>query len=302
VNLFLTEKDYIGKARIDNVLRKGLPYQFLGYSVNFSAKDEDGVRWMERRSTGEVHHNIGLCTMQSFFESYLGIDPTKGIPLKAWLSFPDQKLLTIAKGSVFHDDLGIKKILRRFQYYPKDIWLYAMAAQWIKIHQEEPFVARASAIGDELGSRVIAARLVKELMELCFLMERKYSPYSKWLGTAFSELRISDELAPIFNRVLSSTCMKEREKWISKAYEIVARKHNSLRITDPLPTATSRFHNRPYLIIHGEVFSAQIRKQIRDRQIRELPLIGTVDQLLYSGDSLNPSQVRRLPLAAKQLR
>ena len=37
--------------------------------------------------------------------------------------------------------------------------------------------------GDELGSQVVAARLVREIMKLAFLMEKKYAPYSKWLGT-----------------------------------------------------------------------------------------------------------------------
>lgn len=35
------------------------------------------------------------------------------------------------------------------------------------------------------GSAVITARLARDLMRLCLLMDRRYPPYSKWLGTAF---------------------------------------------------------------------------------------------------------------------
>ena len=38
------------------------------------------------------------------------------------------------------------------------------------------------------GRRCIAARLARDLMRLCFLIERRYAPYSKWFGTAFAEL------------------------------------------------------------------------------------------------------------------
>ena len=63
-----------------------------------------------------------------------------------------------------------------------------LAAQWTWVAQEEAFVGRAVEVGDELGSRVMAARVVRELMRLCFLLERAYAPYSKWLGSAFARL------------------------------------------------------------------------------------------------------------------
>jgi hypothetical protein len=49
-------------------------------------------------------------------------------------------------------------------------------------------MARCGDVGDELGSRLVAARLIEELMRLCFLMEKQYWPYAKWFGTAFSKL------------------------------------------------------------------------------------------------------------------
>ena len=90
---------------------------------------------------------------------------------------------------VFHDGLDeLESVRRKFHYYPRDVWLYQLAAQWIKIFEDREFVSRCGDVGDELGSMIIAARQVKNLMRLCFLMERKYAPYTKWFGTAFSRL------------------------------------------------------------------------------------------------------------------
>jgi hypothetical protein len=130
-------------------------------------------------------------------------------------------------------------------------------------------MGRCGDVGDELGSKIIASRLVMHLMKLCFLMEKKYSPYSKWFGTAFTELPSSKKLIPIFNKVLTTQSWKERERHLSQAYTLVARLHNKLKITRTMETEASKFHSRPYLIIHAKNFSDEIRKLIVDREIRE---------------------------------
>ena len=78
-----------------------------------------------------------------------------------WLSFSEQKLLAFTSGRVFYDGLGeLEPVRRKFSYYPDDVWLYLPACQWKKIFDEEVFVGRAACVGDELGSMIIAARIV----------------------------------------------------------------------------------------------------------------------------------------------
>ena len=106
-----------------------------------------------------------------------------------WLLLPQQVLLEVVAGAVFHDDTGELTALRReLDWYPDDLWLWLIACQWQRISQEESFVGRTAQVGDELGSGIIAARLAHDVMRLCFLLERQYAPYSKWFGTAFSKL------------------------------------------------------------------------------------------------------------------
>ena len=192
--LFLNDDDLKTKSnRIDKVLRRNLPNSFLGYSTSFGKPDEIGVRIPKQSSSGKIEHYIMFYSIKSFFKEYLGIDPFQKITDSIWLTLPQQKLLSIVKGKIFHDGLGIKPIIRNFEYYPRDVWLFMLASQWSKISQKEAFVARTAVVGDELGSRIIASEIVKDLMGLCFLMERRYATYCKWFGKAFSELEIAKE-------------------------------------------------------------------------------------------------------------
>ena len=213
-----------------------------------------------------------------------------------WLTFPQHKLRTLTQGAVYHSGLGeLDAIRQRLHYYPRDVWLYLLACQWMRISQEEPFVGRAGDVGDDLGSRVIAARLVRDVMLLCFLMERVYAPYPKWFGTGFSKLTCAPELNTIFQPVFSAEHWRERQTMLGSVYNFVAEMHNALGLTDPLPTIPSSFHERPYVVIHGEVFAEALREKISDpevRRIAEKTWIGSIDQLSDSTDLRENTGVR----------
>src|SRR6185369_1804239 len=114
-----------------------------------------------------------------------------------WLGFPEQRLLAFTAGAVFDDGPGHLTGARdRLAYFPRAIWLYRIACQWRRIAEEQAFVGRAGQVGDDLGSRVVAGRLVRDVMRMGFLLERRYAPYAKWFGTAFARMPISEALSP----------------------------------------------------------------------------------------------------------
>ena len=64
--------------------------------------------------------------------------------------------------------------------------------------------------------------------------------------------------------------------------------HNSLGITEPLTTQVSRYHNRPFLVIHADRFVDAIRAEIESEEVLALPEhLGSVDQFI---DSTNASR------------
>ena len=296
--LFLTHHDYVRfENKLSQIFSDNLPYEFLGYSTNYSEPDVGGVRHPVKIGRGPVNHMIQIFGIKGFFEARLGFDPTKKIEVVDWLTVPQQRLLEVVRGEVYHDGLGkLREIQEKLKFYPRDVWLYLLAAQWSKISQEEAFVGRAGEAGDELGSRVVAARLVREIMKLAFLMERQYAPYAKWMGTAFGRLKIGRKLMPVLQDVLSTKTWKRREKKLAEAYSVVAKQHNALKITNPLPTNVTKYYGRPFLVIHGDAFASSIRAAIRDSRARHLtPNVGSVDQFIDNHDVLQQvSLVRRL--------
>ena len=202
-------------------------------------------------------------------------------------------MLTATSGKVFYDGLEeLNRIREQLAYYPHDIWLYLLSAQWRRIEQEEPFMGRCGDVGDELGSQVIAARLVRDVMKLCFLMERRYATYMKWFGTAFARLRCADELTPLLQHALRASGWKEREALFSLIYERLAEMHNALGITQPLETKVSPFYTRPYMVIHAERFAEAIRNVISDEEVKHIKvMIGGVDQFVDSTDVLSEPKI-----------
>jgi Domain of unknown function (DUF4037) len=285
VLLFLSENDYARlKDQIDEALSDKLPYEFMGYSTNYSEPEPNGVRHPVKIKRGRIHHMVNIYTVRSFFKARLGIDPHKEWSALDWLVLPQQRLLELTSGEVYHDGLGELKTMRtRLKYYPRDVWLYMLAAQWTRISQEEAFVGRAGHVGDELGSQIVAARLVREIIKLAFLMERRYAPYSKWLGTAFQRLRIAKTLTPLLRQVWLAKTWKTRDRSIAKAYSVMAQQHNALKITQPLATNISNYYSRPYSVIHGDRFAKAIKQAIKDPQIKRIKTdVGSIDQFTDS--------------------
>lgn len=289
--LFLTAPDY--KQHRDDIreaLSRNLPHRFRGYSTSFGEPDEIGVRLPSETESGPVNHMIHIETIESFFKWYLGCDPYKSLTAADWLSFSEHKLLAVTRGRVFYDGLGeLEEIRRKFHYYPRDVWLYQLAAQWIKMLEDREFISRCGHVGDELGSMVIAARQVNRLMRLCFLMERKYAPYTKWFGTAFLELECAAELGPIFRDVLMSSTWKERENNLARAYRVIARMHNALKITRPIVEDVQNYHGRPYLVFEPpDDLILDILASFTDEEVKAIKhSLGSVNQFVDSTNQLS---------------
>ncbi len=290
VDLFLGEADYEASGgAVRESLSRRLPHRFRGYSTSFTAPDaaDNGVRHLEARDAGPVSHGVEPMTVRGFFTNYLAFDIGREIEPADWLTFPEQKSRTLASGAIFHDDIGLEGVRRRFAYYPRDVWLYLLAAGWARVGQEEHLMGRAGMVGDEIGSALIGARLVRDLMRLCFLMERAYAPYPKWFGTAFDQLDCAAEISPHLRAALASATWRERESHLVPAYELVAAKHNALGLTEPLPERVRDFFGRPFRVIELHGFSKAILARITGGRVRRIAArrpIGSVDQFSDSTD------------------
>ena len=319
VILFL-EEDGFESARqsVHEALRQTLPVRFRGYSTHFSRPDprDHGVRVSQDVEKGPVDHLVSIDTITGFWARELGVDPFREPDAADWLTFPSQSLLSLTAGGVFHDDLGLERVRERFSRYPRDVWLYQLAAQWELVAEVEAFAGRASDVGDELGSRIVCAQIAERLVRLCFLMEARYAPYAKWLGTGFLHLACSARIGPSLESALSARTYAEREEHLVQAYVAMAGMHNALGITPPVEARTRTYsgwhalragvtelaaddprNTRPHQVLFSERFVEALRAAIRDPEVLALlPGIGSVSQFLAeSGRALqNRAFTRRL--------
>ena len=294
VQLFLAPEDVARHGdRIKAALSHRLPKTFHGYPTHFASTGEAGVGVMQEVD-GPVEHRVEITDPSTWFTTYVGFDPGAGVELTDWLATPTQRLAEVTGGAVFHDGLGYLRPGRaKLDWYPHDLWLYVLACQWQRISQEEAFVGRCGEVGDELGSAVVAARLVRDLMRLCLLMNRRYPPYSKWLGSAFARIPQAPDLTPHLTAALAATTWQTREQHLSRAYETVAALHNTLALTDPVDPATRPYYDRPFQVPQAGRFTTALTHRITDPTIRALPLIGAADQFVDNTDVLtHPNRTR----------
>jgi hypothetical protein len=289
LTLFLDEQDFASThAKLHDILANHLPFTCHGFPTNFSGPFNDGGQ-MELKESYPLHHMVTCTTPERFFRATLHINIHEEVTAADWLTFPHQRLRTIRAGQIYYDGLGSLETIRdQFHWYPKDLWLYLMASQWQRISQEAPFLGRTGIVGDELGSHLLADRLIIDLMNLAFLVEREYAPYWKWFGTAFQQLALAKTLTPIFEAVTQSRRWEDREHHLTRAYLELIRAHNDLKLTPPIQVEVRPFYQRPFLVPPTDEIIAALQAAITDPEVTTLPIgLGNINQISDNTDLLD---------------
>ena len=271
-------------AHVDAYLEETLPESFEGLPTRF-------------RTTWDAHrrHRVQVQDVASFVHSRTGVDLRDPLSTDDWLMLTGQAVLEVTAGPVFVDTDGALTASRAaLCWYPDEMWKYVVAADWARLAQELPFVGRTAEVGDDLGSRVVTARLVEVATHLAHLVDRRWPPYSKWLGTSLTRLPRSHVVAEPLARALTSTHWRTREDGLVQAVRTLSR----LQADAGLPTVddpVEQFWDRAYRGIRVEVLET-LEKSIDDPTVRALPRgVGSADQWSHNADVLtNPSR-RRLP-------
>ncbi|MFD3903453.1 DUF4037 domain-containing protein [Streptomyces sp. CB04723] len=312
LDLFLEPADAAAHGeRIHRLLAERLPKDVRGWPTHFRHADPaDPVGHMEP-TEGPVHHRVAVRDVGGWLHEHLGIRVPRtagegeahgramageglGLTARDWLALPQQRLAEATGGAVFHDGVGaLTRVRRELAWYPDEVWRYLLACQWQRISQEEAFVGRCAEVGDELGSAVVAGRLVRDLMRLCLLLARRYPPYSKWLGSAFARLPEAAGLLPTLRGAVTATDHAVRERRLGDAYEAVGALQNRSGLAEEVDPGRRPYHSRPFQVLHAERFAHALARTLTDPELRGRPLTGSVDQWADSTDFLaRPGAVR----------
>jgi hypothetical protein len=269
--------------RVRQAVEDGLPEEYDGFAVRFG--------W----DAQEPGHHVTVATLGDWLRRHLGFDASQGIRVDDWLVTPQQQILGVVAGRVYADDGRLAAVREALAWYPDQLWRWMLACQWSRIAQEEAFVQRTHEVGDELGSRVAAARLVRDLMRLALLQSRTYAPYTKWLGTAFGRLEHTDGLDTALAEAVAAAAYADREQALVTAYELVARRHNALGITEELDPSPRPYFDRPAQVLDAGRFVHACLATVTDEAVARCGLIGSIDQFADNTDVLsNPATYRKL--------
>jgi hypothetical protein len=198
-----------------------------------------------------------------------------------WLATPWQRFAEVTGGAVFYDGLGaLTPVRERLRWYPPDVWRYVLAGQWRRIAEEEAFVGRCAEAGDDTGSRLIAARLTREVARLCLLLARRWPPYQKWLGVALASEPAAAEVAAALTRALRAADGERRQQALCDANELAGAWQNRLGPAAEVPAGRRPYFDRPYPVIEADRFADALVAAIRDPAVAALPSAGSIDQVV----------------------
>ena len=296
LQIFLKEEDYDRyQFPIKEYFSKNLPFTFLGYSTNWKEPDPNDSmnQFLELKEDGPINHRIEIYTVKQYLEHFLALESLK-INEIDWLTIPEQRLLEFTSGKVFSDNIGaLTNAREQLKYFPDSIWKLKIVAQWDRISQEMVFVGRTGGRGDDLGSRIEASRLVKYVIEMAFILEKKYIPYEKWLTIAFKQLTIAPSLEPILLKILEENKWQQRETLLCDAYLILVKKLIELELIQDHKINRVQFYNRPQLIIPVNKIIKELKDGINFSFDPIIYQLGTINQFINVCNNLNPSFCKR---------
>ncbi len=274
---------------VDAYLNAALPQSYAGWPTRFA------TTWQP-----EARSQVQVDSVRTFAISRLGVDPRDGLDPVTWLGLTGQSILEVSAGAVFHDSAGQLGVLREaLRWYPDDIWRYVLAADWSRLGEQLPLAGRAGHQGDEVGSRVVMARLVLTAMHLGFLLERTWPPYAKWIGTAYRRLSMADSTTGPLSAALDAPDWRAREEHLTEALDIFLVSQTALGLSTPT-AATEPFWGRPFRAVAAQI-STLLVAGVTHPRVKDLPPgVGAVEQWTDSAAVLR-SPHRRLAVAAAAL-
>lgn len=274
-------------AAVQARVAAGLPAEFRGFPT----------AWFSL-ATGGVADHVEVTTAGEWLTSALGVPLTAGTGLDTagWLALPQQRLLHVTAGRVFRDDLGELTAARTaLAWYPDDVWRWMVAVQWHLIGNAEPLRARCRDLDDARGAALLTARLAGLIMELAFLLERRYRPYDKWFGAAFARLDAAAVVGPLLDAALAGAVPAGgdgADDPIVAALAELGRRHDAAAVSDPVGPAAGDFdvgiNNavRPYRVSNAGAYARATLAAVGDPALRALLPVGALDQLTHGDDTL----------------
>lgn len=132
-----------------------------------------------------------------------------------WLNAPEEDIMHIINGQVWHDPAGQFTAIRRAfqQYYPEPVRLRRIA-HWCRYFSGMGTYALKRAIlrQNNLYATTTFSKAIRWGVQLAFMLDKQYYPYDKWLLAFFKRLpRLYAPLGPLVDEAVELSTPWERK-------------------------------------------------------------------------------------------
>ena len=196
--IFLPDESVVDRGTAFSLERAyaALPKEFMGYKRS------------RLSPTGGARH--GVLRRADLLMEKTGI-PDGNLSNRDFLYLPEQSLLEVTNGALFHDGDGVFSTIRAcLSYLPEDVRLKKMAGELLLMGQAGEYnLPRALSRKDHGAAQLASIEFVKSALHFVFLLNKKYLPYYKWQFRALATLPRLSELSDGLYALISAPASAE---------------------------------------------------------------------------------------------
>jgi len=146
---------------------------------------------------------VGCLSIPNWYHRYTG-SPTGPQTLTQWRCVPESFLATAVNGAVFHDPLGEFSAIREklSAGYPEDVRIKKLTARTAVMAQAGQYnYPRCLRRGEKVAARLALSEFTRAACSLTYLLNRRYTPFYKWMHRGLRELPILPEMHTMLDRL-----------------------------------------------------------------------------------------------------
>ncbi len=212
-----------------------------------------------RRTSKWGSDRVGVFQISDFFSKFIGRDRLPETN-DDWLFIPENALAACTNGKVFYDPSGKfshwRDILLKF--YPEDVRLKKIASRCMTIAQFGQYnFERCLKRKAYFAAQYAETKFCADVISFVFLLNRRYTPFFKWMHKALGELPVLGEWTRL-NIAHLVTAADHEEKTVI-IQEICQKMIDTLQ-DQGLSDSKSDF-----LLEHGP----SVQSKIRDNRLRQ---------------------------------
>lgn len=246
--LWLVRQDYdaIGK-RLEEAVNK-LPRTFAGYGPRKVSE------WGKKR--------VGVFEIARFYQGFIGLDRLP-VSLEEWMRLPESYLSACTNGKVFHDPLDEFSQWREklLEFYPEDVRLKKIASRCMTIAQSGQYnFKRCIHRKEHFAIQYTETKFCADVISLVFLLNRKYTPFFKWMHRALKKLPIlGKHLHSRISQLVTTDSYEEKVTFIEEICQDIVDELQFYGLSDS---------NSSFLLDHGPIVQTKIKDtELRNRNV-----------------------------------